>query len=184
MRRGHTLMEMLVVITLLTLFAGIVAPRFIASWSGAQMNAAVSAVRNDFAFARARAASTGLRHQVMIDSSSGELIVQPFRPEQASNPQAAATAGADYALQDKMPPRITVVDWQVSPLGYDTQGAGAQAQSDVLTFYPEGRSDSALVVLEGADGRQRGVQVDGFTGEVRELTEEELREQGGTTGRR
>ena len=182
LHRAHTLMEMLVVVTLLSLFAGIVAPRFLRSWTGAQLGSAVSAVRNDLAFAKARAASTGLRQQVLLDMNTGELIVQPFRPETLDNPQASsATAGADFALRDVVADRVKVVDWRVYPLGYDTQGGGAQAQTDVLTFYPEGRSDSGLMVLEGADGRQMGVQVDGYTGEVRELNEQELRDASGTT---
>jgi hypothetical protein len=52
----------------------------------------------------------------------------------------------------------------------------------VVTFYAEGRSDNALVVLETDTGERRGVELNGFTGEITELNETELRERTGTVG--
>lgn len=173
MRRAHTLMELLVVLSLLGLSAGIVVPRFLSTWDGAQLNAAASAVRSDFAFAKARAASTGLRHLVQVDSSTGELQVQPFRPEDLT--QGAAQVQSVPVLQDSMPDRVKVLQWRVEPFGY-TDANSTQADTNVLTFYPEGRSDNALLVLESAGGQQRGVQVDGYTGEVRELNAQEIQD--------
>lgn len=174
MRRAHTLMELLVVLSLLSLAAGIVAPRFLASWDSAQLNAAASAMRNDFAFAKARAASTGLRHLVQVDSNTGELQVQPFRAEELTQGATAQTQSLPV-LQDTMPDRVKVLQWRVEPFGY-TDANSTQADTSVLTFYPEGRSDNALLVLESAGGQQRGVQVDGYTGEVRELNAQEIQD--------
>jgi hypothetical protein len=67
------------------------------------------------------------------------------------------------------------MQWRVEPFGY-TDASTTQTNSDVLTFYPEGRSDNALLVLESAGGQQRGVQVDGYTGEVKELNAQEIQD--------
>jgi Tfp pilus assembly protein FimT len=176
MRRAHTLMEMLVVLSLLSLAAGIVVPRFLSGWDSAQLSAAASAVRNDFAFAKARAASTGLRHLVVIDANTGELQVQPFRPEELTQTTAAPVDQSEPVLQDTVPERVKVTEWRVEPFGYLDGSAANQQDVDVLTFYPEGRSDNALLVLESAGGQQRGVEVDGYTGEVRELNAQEIQD--------
>lgn len=174
MRRAHTLMELLVVLSLLSLAAGIVVPRFLTGWDSAQLNTAASAVRNDFAFAKARAASTGLRHLVVIDSNTGELQVQPFRPEEMTQAAATQVTPSGPVLQDTVPERVKVTQWRVEPFGYSSNTT--QMDSDVLTFYPEGRSDNALIVLESAGGQQRGISVDGYTGEVRELNAQEIQD--------
>lgn len=176
LRPAHTLIEMLVVLSLLTLAVGVVVPRFLAGWDSAQLSSAASAMRNDFAFAKARAASTGLRHLVVIDSSTGELQVQPFRPEEMTQTTANQANQSQPVLQDAVPERVKVAEWRVEPFGYMDGSAANQQNQDVLTFYPEGRSDNALLVLESAGGQQRGVEVDGTTGEVRELNAQEIQD--------
>lgn len=179
MRRAHTLMELLVVLTLLTLAAGITVPRFLSGWATAQLNSAASAVRNDLTFARTRAAASGVRHQVMMDRERGAVIVQPFRPEEATMQSSTQAPQELPVLEDELPEQVRIVEWTVEPFGYSGQPT-SQNQLDVLTFYAEGRSDSALVVLEGVSGEQRGIELNGFTGEIRELNEAELRERSGT----
>lgn len=182
MRRAHTMMELLVVITLLTLAVGIVAPNFMSGWSTAQINSAATAIRNDLQFARTRAAASGVRHQLMIDKEAGTLIVQPFRPDELTGSTGSQQAGQELpVLQYTLPERVRVAEWTIEPMGYSSQNA-AQTQTDVLTFYAEGRSDNALVVLETEDGQQRGVELNGFTGEITELDEAGLRERTGTVG--
>jgi len=185
MRRAHTLMELLVVLSLLSLAVGIIVPRFLTGWDSAQLGAAASAVRNDFAFAKARAASTGLRHQVLVDNATGELLVQPFRPEESVQAGNSQVVQSVPVLQDSLPERIKVTQWRVEPFGYSDTSTTTQADTSVLTFYPEGRSDNALLVLESSGGQQRGVQVDGYTGEVRELNAQEIQDwQGSPSGGR
>jgi Tfp pilus assembly protein FimT len=177
MRRAHTLMELLVVLTLLVLAAGIAAPKFLSGWASAQLNSAASSIRNDLAFARTRAIASGVRHQVLMDRQRGAVVVQPFRPEEVI--QQTSVQGSDLpVLDDELPEQVRIVEWTVEPFGY--AGLGSAQQIDVLTFYAEGRSDSALVVLEGPDGEQRGIELNGFTGEISELNEAQLRERSGS----
>jgi len=176
------MMELLVVITLLMLAVGIVTPNFISAWSTSQLNAAASAVRNDFSFARTRAVASGVRHQVLIDQQSGLLVVQPFRPDELSGAAAQQQTVQELpVLQYTLPERVRVAEWTVEPMGYSSQNT-AQAQTEVVTFYAEGRSDNALVVLESDDGQQRGVELNGFTGEITELDAAGLRERTGAIG--
>lgn len=175
MRRAHTLTELLVVLTILVLFSMVVLPRFIEHHGRARLDAAADSVRSDVTFTRQRAISTGLRHQLFLDTETLELTVQPFRPETAELQDTAAQQAPAPVLRDRLHREVRVLEWNVAPLGYEnaTQVAGTDQP---LTFYPEGRSDTATIVLEDGRGTQRGLRVDGFTGEIREMTEEELRQ--------
>jgi len=162
---------MMIVLAVLVFFAVLAIPRMMSGLRRSRLDRAVDAIRGDLQFARARAASTGLRHAVVADAASRHVLVQPYRPEEAEAANAAGGA-PDFALQDPLPDDINVTTWSVSPVS--PPNVPAESTSDVLTFYPEGRSDSLLVVLEDDEGSRRALQLEGFTGELRELTDEEL----------
>jgi prepilin-type N-terminal cleavage/methylation domain-containing protein len=179
-RRAHTLTELLVVLTILGLFAGIALPRVIGSLMRTRLETALGAIRSDLTFARARAVSSGLRHQVLMDTETGELRVEPFRPEQMAAADQAQAVDQRPALTDTLPQSVRVTSWNVSPLGalqgVPTAGQDGAAGGDgaPILFYPEGRSDDAMIVLEDNEGTRRGLRIDGFSGEIRELQPEEL----------
>jgi prepilin-type N-terminal cleavage/methylation domain-containing protein len=176
-RRGHTLTELLVVLAILTLLAFIVGPRLLGARNRVRLDEAVQLVLNDLSFAKARAISTGLRHQVEVNTQTGELIVLPYHPEEATTGAVSVNqAEPDVALREQMPEDIEITSWEVSPMGLNTgtTGSSAQAGFGPLTFYPEGRGDNASLVLRNPDGDRKGVLVDGYSGTIREMTEDEL----------
>ena len=96
----------------------------------------------------------------------------PFRPDEQTGDQANAAAGVpEQTLNDRISGDVKVVQWEVTPMaGVET----TQDRTDVMTMYPEGVSDSALLVLEDGGGNRRGLQLNGFNGELRELTADEI----------
>jgi Tfp pilus assembly protein FimT len=178
------LAELLIVLTIFVLLAAIVMPRLAAAMHSSHLDAAFSALKDDVVYVRTRAVSSGLRHQLLLDSQSGQLVAAAYHPEQdvaAQAPGAAAVDAAVPALQDQLPEDVKVVQWQTSPTGYAQgaqggQAAGALRQTDgvPIVFYPEGRSDDARIILEGEDGDRRGFVLDGFSGDMRDLEPEEL----------
>lgn len=182
-RRGHTLTELLVVLTILALFAFIAIPRFVTALGRARLDGVMSSLRSDLQFARSRAIATGRRMQVAMDPDTRELVVLPVRFEELEG-TAGSQNGAEPepALREQFPQWLTVTAWELAPLGFDSSapgGAGAPlgtgSPDSPLTFYPEGRSDGARILVEDADKNVRGLIVDPLTGEIRELTPEELR---------
>jgi len=165
------------VLTILALFAVIVTPRLASGLLRNKLDAAADALHADLTFAHARAISTGLRHQLLVDSSTGDVLVLPVHPEEAAA-TGASTAQTMVlpALQDRIPDDVKVTGWNVYPLatGAQTNQATSAADGSPLVFYPEGTSDSAQIVLEDGAGNRRGVEVDGYTGDIRELSAEEL----------
>ncbi len=169
---GHTLTELLVVLAILSLFAVIAFPRFITAYRQSRLRAAMDAVRQDLVLTRARAVGTGVRHQLLLDPETRTITVQPYRPELEVAGGAPSGDPSLQVLRDTLPEDISVSRFEVAPLGF--QGAPS-GEGQPLTFYPEGRGDSASIVLENEDGDRLGVRIDGFSGEIRDMTEEELR---------
>jgi type II secretory pathway pseudopilin PulG len=177
LRRAHTLVELLLVLTILALFALIAVPHMAAALLRSHLDAATDAVRADLTFTRNRAIGSGIRHQFVFFPTTGEIVVEPFRPEEQAAGTTTSQAPVRLPLEDRLPEGIQVVEWRVFPLGYGQQTA-ASTQGAVdgapIIFYPEGTGDSARIVLQDERGTRRGLAVDGFAGEIRELQAEEL----------
>lgn len=175
-RSGHTLAELMVVLLILVMFALIVGPRVLTALAPQQLDIALNAIRGDLDYARARTTATGMRHQFTVQPDTGEVIVVPVRMHEMTGSQAAGGAPQqDAALTEKLAEEVKVVEWSVTPLATGGMAAAGNTQlTDVLTFYPEGTSDSAQLVLEDSEGNRRGLELNGYTGELRELTQEEL----------
>lgn len=174
-RRAHTLAELAVVTTILSLLATLVVPRFFAGLGKTQGETALEMIQEDFAFARQRAIGTGMRHQLILNPQTGEIRVEVRRvdEEQTGN---ARSVSENQVLTDRLPEEVRVVEWLVNPLTASTAltRSGATQAADAVVCYPEGRTDDATLILEDKQGRRFGVRLDGFTGELRPLTPEEL----------
>src|SRR5690348_11514010 len=118
-RRAHTLAEMAVVTTILALLATLVMPRLIVGWSRMKGETALEMVQEDFAFARQRAVGTGMRHQLIVNPQTGEIVVEVRRvdEEQTGN---ARSVSENQVLKDQLPEEVKVVEWVVNPLTAST----------------------------------------------------------------
>lgn len=175
MRRAHTLAELAVVMTILSLIATLVVPRLIVAWGRVEGDSALEMVQEDFAFARARAIGTGMRHQLIVNPQTGEIVVEVRRvdEEQTGNVRSVSE---NQVLTSRLPETVKVVEWVVHPLTASTalNRSGATTAADAVICYPEGRTDDATLIIEDKQGRRSGVRLDGFTGELRAMTTEEL----------
>lgn len=164
-------------LTVLALVAVIAVPQMAASLTRSRLDAAFEALRGDLEFARARAVATGLRHRLGADPQTGEVWVEPYRPEEAALAASAPLPAPEPVLRDRLPEGVRLAGWSVSPLGLaqapEMPTVGTTVEAVPVLFYPEGRSDSAILVLESAEGERRTLLLDGFTGEIREMTADE-----------
>ncbi len=164
---------------ILSLLATIVIPRFAATLLRSKLDVTLDAIRGDLSFARSRAVATGVRHQVLWDAQSREIVVAPFRPEEASGTTAGGRSpegGTSVALRDRVPEEVEVAVWDAYPLAASGAGSpvSAQAVGTVITFYPEGQSDNARIVLTNKSRDQVGLELDGSAAQVRKLSREEI----------
>lgn len=177
--RGHTMVELMVVLAIMVAFALIAVPRFASVLLRNRLEAAMDGVRSDLHFARARTTATGLRHQVIVDAANQQLSVLAYRPDAAAQGQTDADSLFTVALKDSLPTDVRITEWFVTPVSQiqadGSRFAPAGVSDTPMVFYPEGVCDSSELVLENSQGDKRGLSIDGFSGEIRDLTEDELR---------
>lgn len=174
---GFTLLELLVVIGLMALFAGI----YMGGLTSAlpfDIRSSARAVSGDLQYAGQRATTVGELHRWVID-----LDEQLFRIErlQETLPEATDDLPGSPALLDMKPPRgerefvpleSRYGEWRWLDQGdvwFDRVRVGDQELRRgvaAIRFSPDGGADPAQILLTDDGGRMWAVHVLGFTGEV------------------
>jgi prepilin-type N-terminal cleavage/methylation domain-containing protein len=175
---GFTLIEMLAVVAMFALIAGLVLPTL--NFGG---NRAVRGEASDLAaaleFARQRAVMTGRTHQVVIDIEHNAHWVEWAPPRDPGGTPAADAAGNDgaggaAAPLDLVPPAVAVdrfepvpdqfgrphvADDRVAILGVRLPEGLRDAGTVALRFTPDGTADSGAILF-GDPGGPPTVEVD------------------------
>jgi prepilin-type N-terminal cleavage/methylation domain-containing protein len=149
---GYTLVEMLVVVTILALVASGVIPSLLSMRTSSQRRSTISAVRRMAATARERAIERGATTQIVYDESTKKLNIEDL------DDQGTATTAVTIPLLAG-----------VEPQKFELQAKESNASDFKLTFTPDGRSVgggiefqdfSILVDTNGAERYQTGALPD------------------------
>jgi prepilin-type N-terminal cleavage/methylation domain-containing protein len=154
---GFTLIEMLAVLAMFALIAGLILPRFVTGGSGGVRREA-EALGEAIEFARQRAIMTARPHQIVMDLDRGQHWVE-WAPPPAPETEAVAAREDERAAGsrqvDMTPPPAASGELVFEPV----PGAFGRAHllGDDAVFvaaaFPDTTFDSGLVTLElGADG--------------------------------
>jgi type II secretion system protein H len=134
-RRGFTLIEMVLVLLLVALVAGIVAPSLRNFSSGAQLRDTADRFVTLTRLARVQALSTGQVHRLTIDSSKNQCVVEAENAQQLE--ALSGHLDSSFAIPDGL--RIQMKD---------AQGTAR----DFVEFYPNGRTQKASVHISMLEG--------------------------------
>ena len=133
-RRGYTLFEMIIVVALICLLAGLATPPIMAMYDDYRLQAAVDEVAGRWSAIRARAITEGRPYRFSIQSESGDFRVGPDAPEFWSGGDAPAATGpgnqAPLVVQDTLPKGIRFVMGNAG----DASSAGAPARATPATL--------------------------------------------------
>ncbi|MEN1679211.1 MAG: prepilin-type N-terminal cleavage/methylation domain-containing protein [Planctomycetota bacterium] len=159
---AFTLIEVLLVITLLVIIGGLAAPSMMAGAGRSRMNAAGEELRTAWGEARLKAASEGKTYCFQCVVGTNQWQMPAVGEAVLATPDAAA--GDDNKLKaDTVVFRELLVATQPGdpPLG---GGVGEGELSPAILFRPDGSSSDAEAILEDEDGRKIRVSLRGLTG--------------------
>jgi prepilin-type N-terminal cleavage/methylation domain-containing protein len=194
---GFTLLELLLVVVLLLLFASVAVVSLTPLRQGAQLNEGVGQLESMLRFARAEAAQEGRRFQVRLSATTlagpsglpASSVQVSWEPQPLTRPGVfvadASTAPlaqsvnnllrieevrhvgcAPAAIQTNTAPSATLSDDAPSaPL--DALDSTNSETWPPITFYPDGSSDSAEILVasdDASDPRRMLVHWDGLNG--------------------
>jgi len=175
MRKGFTLLELLVVLVIISIAAAFVGPQVAGSMSTLTLKTAAKKVASSLRYARSQATSEGRPYFVLFDTDKGRLTIKSGQTATKEDKEKEAAEGeqdtgalegmADEAVKKTFKvyalPEGVRFDKVVSYKNEDT--------SDVfqIVFFPNGGSNGGEVLLENDRGRRYNISVDFVTGTVR-----------------
>lgn len=143
-RRGYTLIEVLAVLVIIGLLAGIATPYFLTWLQQYRLNAATVVLANHLRTGRLLAMYKGVKHQFQF-KKAGE--------------------GNYYQLVED-PGKSDILVASIGRIGMDKQFGGIRIQSipsnGRLTFSPRGTSQNGTILLENTAGAQAKIIVNNF----------------------
>jgi prepilin-type N-terminal cleavage/methylation domain-containing protein len=122
-KRGYTLVEITIVLTILVLVAALIMPSLVGMKESSDRRTTISGIRRIAATARERAIQTGNTTQVIYDESAKQLQVQDV------DDQGAATTAVTVPLLAG-----------IEPQRFELQTKESNAADFKLTFSPDGKS--------------------------------------------
>ena len=185
-RGGFTLVEMLLVLGVLVVFAGMTVPSVMRMFSQQKVTGAAELVRSAIANARFRAIESGLIYQFCCESDGSRFVVVPFEPDQTPvsgssqavpTPRAGRLSGhlpkgirftsaVTKSMGNAGPPthKLSSVSLEGLPNAGDLASANWSAP---ILFHPEGsaNADRELSVSD-TKGQHVSLRVRAFTGAV------------------
>lgn len=157
-RRGFTLVELLVVLTILAIAFAAVRPSFT---TALRRSAERTALRHAVAllkYARAEAVARACLVRVVCDPRDGALWAEA-QLDPWGNRARFGPVSFLGRRQVRLPEPLAITELTVG--GVPTPGRPAE-----IYFYPDGRTDGARLVLERDDGRELVVTLAPATGKV------------------
>jgi len=144
---GFSLIEMLVVISILGIAAAAAIPNMIAWRSGLQFRAAVNELRNDLESAKTRAVKENARVTVVFDPAAGQYRM-------------------NYQDQDN---KIVLLKSQTLPAGVriasENPAHTLDSHGNQTSFSSRGTADTSTIVLANQQGKTKSISIS-FIGKI------------------
>lgn len=190
-RRGFTLIELMVVLTILVLLAGLTAPSFVRQYYEAKLRASARDLVALMQYARSQAVVEGTTYRLNVDRDGGRVWITYYQGESdetgADEPRYVEDESVLGASR-KLPEGVTIRELQLGDEALAQLSDEAleeinalQAQlndegTPFISFGPRGTTDGARILLENDYGDRLGVSLDAITGRARVIEEDEIEE--------
>jgi type II secretion system protein H len=147
-KKAFTLIELIVVIVLVTVLAGMIAPRLWGAGRGASLRSAAKRVFVAAQYARDYAATRRRICRLILDPKTGRFqLIAQVNPEHRPDEYKPIEGGPGRAGHLEKPLRFAEI--RVEPT---VPRENNETKNNEITFYPSGRCDAAVVQI--TDGRE------------------------------
>ena len=176
MRKGFTLLELLVVLVIISIMAAFVGPRIAGSMSSLTLKTAAKKVAASLRYARSQATSESRPYFVLFDTDKGRLTIKPGQTATKEDKEKEAAEGEqDPGTSEEIADDNPIKDrFKVYALPEGVRfdkviSDENEAASDIfqIVFFPNGGSSGGEVLLENDRGRRYNISVDFVVGTVR-----------------
>src|SRR6185436_13126690 len=175
--RGFTLVELLLTVLLLLLLASAAVISFSTLLSGSELEEGGAQMEGLMRFARAHAANTGKKVQFVFEEQTSDGMTVPlgnvrvfWESDPVRFPGNMTELGEAARMVASVNNLVQVEDVRL-PEQSDANGAAQEQLSFApITFYPDGSSDSAEIILSSRaseETRRVSIRVTGITGAIR-----------------
>lgn len=156
-RRGFTLIEILVVVAIIGILAGILVPR-LPDVTASRLKSTARRLAGVITYLYERSAATQLVYRLTLDIDSNEFYVSLLNKDN----QFEETT-LDFARRARLPDNVRVESADIPAQGVVWAG---RAQ---IHFFPGGFTEQARVYLKDASGNELTLEVSPLTGRVKIL---------------
>ena len=194
MARAFTLLELLLVLALLVVLAGLAMPLFDGSFTSLRLRRATDEVLAVWVRARTAAIESGRPHQFRFRAGSGDYLIEPWPRDEdnSTNPANARDSSGEFLLElhnedgtviirDRLPEGIVITGGEhtsrgsaqggrspriVESLAGDTRAAGpfGAGWSAPVLFHPDGTAFDASLLLGNGRRQYQRATLRGLTG--------------------
>ncbi len=152
---GFTLLELILVMIVLFILAGVAAPRFSDFFPALQVRKTADRIFAWARKARSDAALTGARHRLVLDAEGKRYWIE-FEPRPLKEPFVFRKLGGSW--DEETYPDDVVLE--------SLEGLEDDQGFKVLTFRPDGTAEDATIVVANDRGDRRTIRVAGATSQV------------------
>lgn len=176
--RGFTLIELLLTLVLLLLLASAAVISFSTLLSSSELEEGAVQMEGMMRFARAHAANTGKKVQLVFEEQTGDGMLVPlgnvrvmWESDPLRFPGQMSELGEAVAMTQNVNSLVQVED--VRSIAETEMAAEGEEQSlsfAPITFYPDGSSESAEIILSSRSPeelRRVSIRVTGITGVIK-----------------
>ncbi|MCX8119131.1 MAG: GspH/FimT family pseudopilin [Desulfobacterota bacterium] len=156
--RGFSLLELIVVLFILGLSIGLIAPSFSRVSKSAELKATARKLSSLLRNSRSEAVLRGEIQRILFDLPSKTVKVQSFKPEALE--EEGTKEGPSQVRTFMIPAWIQIREVK-------TSAGQFPPEEPAIEFYPNGSSSGGSFLLEGDDQRPFRIEVHSITGAVK-----------------
>lgn len=169
-RPGFTLIELMVVITIIGIMTALMIPEMKGSFQDALLRSSGRDLINLFDLAYSRSVSLNQLRRVRLDEATGRYLVEKQVLENGLenfvpvDDMPGNKGGLDPRIRVEFRPDGDASSDESSPAGVAT--TGSRSTEALISFYPDGTADAGEILLRDRDGFRLLLQINPVTARV------------------